>query len=459
MNFSEEKVHHRVQLYKNKVYILQTILKTKSTMIFVLTWDKIKPDDHSGDKFKNQPILKAIKLEKYYTDFYLDRLGKFNFLKRYKGLYALEITTDPNISKVDSKKLIRLRVPNSAEAGSKFIETGYGTFVIQSPTYHLSVVARYNKRISVKSIPKAEYPKDPSILSKLIMVQTKDLFYYIYLYKSYKTKEDPNPVDGDSDSDDGDASADLIIPGLADLPHIQVYHKNSKILQKHRMRKFKAGRVVSLSAGYKTHFAHNRLIVSQLRSQDEDGNTIPSEQRTTRFFKIFNNFLQGYLRCRPIKIAEREKIRKAHKADPTNVDPYKSLRLKVKTDGFIYRLEIRFGEEPLYYHQVHHLHSYNQYAYNPHTIDGLQNDGSDEGIQHLEDASFVPPESQEENPTKIDVEIPDPDTSNSSGDKTGQEVDSSEEPEGTNDDDDNGFSETPKRKHQDQGNSTIYTIF
>lgn len=66
------------------------------------------------------------------------------------------------------------------------------------------------------------------------------------------------------------------------------------------MRKYGFGRAVSLAASYNGHLTHNRLIVSQYKKKDKDKNIIPKAERHTRFFKIFNNFMQGHLTCEPL---------------------------------------------------------------------------------------------------------------------------------------------------------------
>jgi hypothetical protein len=240
-------------------------------------------------------------LKKYYDDFYYGRHGKFNFLKRYKAMYAVEIVKEINISNVPNKKIIRLKIPHSENRGFRFIESGFGTFIIKSPENHLSILQRYDHKVGIKVIPKIEMPDDESILNKVIFVQTQELVYYLYLYKSYKNvvasypKDSGIPIDELDDEDEEDEED--IEPenfkecAVADMPHIQVYHKDSKIIQKHRMRKFSLGRAISVAASFNGHFTHNRLIVSKYNKKDEDGNSIPKSDRYTRFFKIYNNFM------------------------------------------------------------------------------------------------------------------------------------------------------------------------
>jgi len=185
--------------------------------LFIYTWENLEAKDYSTpNKFSSEPKLKVISLKKYYDDLYIDRRGKFNYLKRYKGMYAVEIVTAPNISKVKSKDLIRLKIPNSGEKGFRFIESGYGTFVVKSPGDHLTILERYNHKVGIKVIPKLEYPENIDNLIQVVLIQTKELVYYLYLYKSYSSilKEDEN-----GDDEENSFQLDFINSEMFSLPH------------------------------------------------------------------------------------------------------------------------------------------------------------------------------------------------------------------------------------------------
>jgi hypothetical protein len=169
LRFNTDKTQYRVQLAGNKVYIFQNYKKNWKSTIFVLHWKNVTKQD-APNKFSGEPEIEIIKLKKYYDDCFYGRFGRFNFLKRYKGLYAMEITKKPNISEIPVKKMIRLRVPNSEEKPFRLIESGFGTFVIKSPKEHMSIVHRRNRRIGVKAIPIVEYPTVKGVLNKFILV-------------------------------------------------------------------------------------------------------------------------------------------------------------------------------------------------------------------------------------------------------------------------------------------------
>lgn len=237
--FNTNRYRFRVQLVQNKIYIFQNDSKHYKSTVLVLTWDDAANDYEN--KFSAEPKYKVYRLKKYYDDFYFGRHMKFNYLKRYKGLYAVEIVKEVNISKISNKHIIRLKIPHSEKRGFKFVESGFGTIVIESPDNHLSIIHRYNHRVGIKVIPRIEMPDNQSILNKVIFIQTQELIYYLYLYKSYKktiagTYPQPsasNEEDSDDDEDEEDDDEDTETSkecGLLDLPHIQVYHKDSKII-------------------------------------------------------------------------------------------------------------------------------------------------------------------------------------------------------------------------------------
>jgi hypothetical protein len=98
------------------------------------------------------------------------------------------------------------------------------------------------------------------------------------------------------------------------------------------------------------------------------------------------------LNCDPLSEYDLLQIEKAHKKN-SKVAPYKMLKLKVKTDGFIYNLEFRFGEEPIYYSQFHHKHNYDPYIFNNHNM-GLEEERKHEEIDP--DVPILPPSSGKE---------------------------------------------------------------
>lgn len=80
--------------------------------------------------------------------------------------------------------------------------------------------------------------------------------YYFYLYKSYRPDQtfayelDPDiyPEDEEADIDEEDKLQDfkLEILKVRDIPHVQIFNKNSEILSKHETTLYNHGRILSL---------------------------------------------------------------------------------------------------------------------------------------------------------------------------------------------------------------------
>ena len=54
--------------------------------------------------------------------------------------------------------------------------------------------------------------------------------------------------------------------------------------------------------------------------------------------------------------------------NPKKKKPYEEVNFKIVTDGFVYNLDFRFGDEPMFWDQPHHKHNYDQFAWTKHDL-------------------------------------------------------------------------------------------
>ena len=161
--FNSANLYHRVQLFGDTVYVFQYNSKQKQSVLFLFTWDKNNSSKEGQFRFGSEPKVSVVNLNSlddnetlYYSDFYIDRSGILNFLKKNKQGYKVVMTKQPDL-KNSKKEDVITNITNSAKEGFKFLESGHGTFVIKSPDEELSII-QYNGQAPpyLQAIPKMD---------------------------------------------------------------------------------------------------------------------------------------------------------------------------------------------------------------------------------------------------------------------------------------------------------------
>ena len=105
--------------------------------------------------------------------------------------------------------------------------------------------------------------------------------------------------------------------------------------------------MISIQAGFTSPVSQNRLIATQSFYRDAKKEILPKNQFHQQFFKVYSNFLQALLECKPLGMLENQEIFDRANLDPKKaLLPFKELKISVTSEGIGLQLIVRFGLEP-----------------------------------------------------------------------------------------------------------------